>query len=94
MWKKLSRIIAAVLFVSMIMGNIPLGEVVAAESIKNENQSSVENDVYFQNSETYDDNYQPEGNSNILQEKRYRISLLLKIAVRRFWRKKRIIQRI
>ena len=67
MWKKLSRIIAAVLFVSMIMGNIPLGEVVAAESIKNENQSSVENDVYFQNSETYDDNYQPEGNSNILQ---------------------------
>ena len=67
MWKKLSRIIAAVLFVSMIMGNISLGEVAAAESIKNENQSSVENDVYFQNSETYDDNYQPEGNSNILQ---------------------------
>ena len=66
MWKKLSRIIAAVLFVSMIMGNISLGEVAAAESIKNENQSSVENDVYFQNSETSDDNYQPEGNSNIL----------------------------
>ena len=35
MWKKLSRIIAAVLFVSMIMGNISLGEVAAAESIKN-----------------------------------------------------------